>query len=315
MTTATTVDDFLADVKAAAQVPSAEGRVTSAEILRMADQLLVRAIGRAVYDADDGRWAVTASLVPVTSGVAAYRLPARAWAGGLRAVTLVQTATGDAVPLDYVDNADIEIYACGSWQRPVYTLEGDSIVLLPTPTDSAYSLRVRYVRRPSRMALVADCALITAVTSSTITATYPTAWTDATIADVVRGTYHATPLEDDVGLEVTPTATIARDSGTWATTGALAIEAGDYVCLAGYTCVPQVPEVALGWLTELTARDVCVALGDTEGAGARAQLASAAAKDVEQSIAERSRTRPVVFNRNSPLRSAGMGGVTRRFGR
>ncbi len=306
MPAATTVDTFLADVKAAAQVPAAEGRISDAEILRVADQLLVRAVGRAVFDADDGRWSVTAPLVTVSSGVAASRVPTRAWAGGLRSVTLVQTSTGDVRPLDYVDNSDIDLYTGGSWQSPCYTIEGDSILLLPTPTDSAYSLRVRYLRRPSRMALLADCAAITAVSSSTITATFPSAFTDSSTVDIVRGSHHATPLEDDVAIEVTAPSTIARDSGTWTTTGALAVEIGDYVCLSGTTCVPQVPEVAIGWLVELTARDVCVALGDTEGAAARAQLATLAAKDVEASLPERSRTRTVVIPRNSPLRTSGM---------
>lgn len=314
MTTATTVDTFLADVKAAAQVPPAEGRITDAEVLRMADALLVRAIGRAVYLADDGRWCVTADDVPVVSGTASYLIPSRAWSGSIRSVSLVQASSGTVTPLDYVDTADIDYYQeSASWPvRPVYTIEGDTIVLLPTPTDSSYSLRVRYLRRPSRMILTTSCALISSVGASALTvASYPSGWSSLDI-DVVRSTHHATPLEDDVSVAASGGTTLTRGSGSFATSGVLAVAAGDYACPVGYTCVPQVPENVLGWLLELTARDVCVALGDNEGAGGRERLAAMAGADASRGISERNRTRPHVINRSSPLRVGGMGRTLRR---
>lgn len=313
MVAAITADQLLSRIKARAQVPANDGRLTDAEIYSICDDLITTQLGRAVYDADDGRWIKTADDVSITSGTHSYRMPDRAWASGVDQVLLV-TSSGDQTPLDYVDRSAIwEWEQGGIWASPRYTIVGDVIRLLPTPTDSSYSLRVRYVRRPSRLVGTSSCAQISSLTSTVITASsVPSAWTSSETIDVVEVNHNVEALEDDVAVTISGSG-LTRASGTFTTSGAYGIAASDYACLAGTTCVVQVPDVAIGYLAELATRDVCIALGDREGADMRASTAERARSDMEQAMAERSATRPKVIPSNSPLRLAGQSRRRRRW--
>ena len=291
MPAAITADALLTRAKARAQMPAADGRLTDAEILAIADDLITTSIGRAVYDADGGRWLKTAADVSVTSGRSEYRIPTRAWAGGIAEALLVRS-DGDVIPLAPVDYDAIHEHQRASWQDPRYCVMGDVIRLLPTPTDSAYSLRVRYIRRPSRLVLVAACGAVSTLTSSAITtASIPTSWNSATlVVDVVEATNNVEALEDDVTVTESGTNVLTRASGTNATTGAYAIEAGDYVCEAGQTCVVQVPDVAIGPLADLLAAKMCRVFGDNELASQLLGEGREALRDAEQAMANRTRT-------------------------
>lgn len=317
MVAALTADGLLTRVKARAQVPSTEGRVTDADILAMVDDLLVTELGLAVYDADDGRHIHTAPDVSLVASTAEYRLPARAWAGGVDQVLLVD-GNGDTCPLDYVDRHEVPRWSGSSWTGTLaepaarFTLIGDVIRLLPTPGSSVsgWSLRVRYVRRPNALVLVAACASISSLSASALTATYPAAaaWTSI---DVIEGTHHGASLEDDVTVSLSGGSTITRSSGSFATSGAYTVSAGDYACEAGTTCVLQCPDVAVAFVVERTAGELCDVLGDSAGAQTRLALAEQKRRQMEGALAERSATRPRVIPYNSPLRASGMGPRTR----
>lgn len=298
--TAITANELLARVKARAQVPSADGRLTDAEILALLDDLIRTSCGREVFAADDGRWVKTASDEALIANRATYRLPDRALAAGVDEVLIVNSA-GDAYQLDYVDRSDVWEFGSATGIPCAFALLGDVVHLLPTPVDAAYSLRVRYIRRPSKLALTTACVAITAVSSTTLTGTIPSTWTSPTTIDVVESTNNVEALEDDVAVTFTGS-TITRSSGTWTTTGAYAVAIADYACLAGTSCVVQVPDVAIAYVADLGARDVCAALGDRDGAAASAELAEQRRREMIATMAERSRTRPKIVQRNSPLR-------------
>lgn len=308
MTTALTSDAALTRIKARAQIPSTDPRLADSDILSMIDDVIVSEIGLDAYDADDGRWIHTASDVALTANVAEYRIPARAWAGGVDTVSLI-TSDGDEIPLDYVDREEIPMWATVGWSpslmgSPRYTILGDVIRLLPTPTDATYSLRVRYVRRPNRLVAVSSCALVSSVAGAAITATYPAGagWTSV---DVIEGTHGAASLEDSVTVTLSGGATITRSSGTWSTSGAGAIAAGDYVCSAGQSCVVQVPDVAIAFLIERVTGEVADVLGDTELARTRLALAEQKRKKLQQAIASRTKAAPRAIPYGSPLRGNG----------
>ncbi len=301
MPAAITADALLARVKARAQIPSTEGRLTDAEILALIDDLIVSKLGLAVYDADDGRWVVTADDVALTANLATYRVPSRAWAGGVDEVLVIDSA-GNPAQLDHVDRSEVWEWGTATGVPCAFALMGDVIRLLPTPSSSSYSLRVRYVRRPNTLALLTDCGAITSATSATVVvSSVPSGWGASETVDIIRGTHHADSLEDDVATTISST-TLTRASGTFDTSGAYAPASGDYACTAGTSCVVQVPEVAIPYLVEVAARDVCLAIMDDAGADRRAATAAEARRDVDQMIAERSRQRPKIVPRNSPLR-------------
>lgn len=304
MTAALTSDAALTRIKARAQVPSVDPRLADTDIFAMFDDVITTEIGLSAYDADDGRWIHTAADVTLTASLAEYRIPARAWAGGVDTVCIVDSA-GVESPLDYVDREEIPMWS-GSGLPHRYAVVGDVIRLLPTPNAAAasHSLRVSYVRRPNRLVAVSSCAIITAVGSTTLTATYPAGagWTSV---DVIEGTHGGASLEDSVAVTLSGGSTHTRSSGTWASTGAGAIAVGDYVCSAGTSCVIQVPDVAIAFLIERVAGEVADVLGDSEAARTRLALAEQKRSKMEQAIAARTKQRPRVIPYGSPLRSSG----------
>lgn len=314
MPAALTADALLTRVKARAQVPSADGRLSDAEILVICDDIIRDDIGLSAYEADDGRWVVTAADVSITSGVASYRVPTRAWSAGIQTVALIDSS-GNELPIGRVDHHEIGDWKAGGvWQDPRWALIGDAIHLLPTPTDSLYSLRVRYIRRPSTLALIATCGLISGSTSTTLTISadpVPDFAASPTL-DVVRGSHHGDTLGDSVAMTWS-TPTLTYTAGALASTGALVPASGDYACPEGTSCVVQVPDVCVRYLTLAAARDVCEAFGDDPGFARMSAAAGAAHKQMDAALAERSRVRPKIIPKNSPLR-AGSGARGRRRG-
>lgn len=307
MVAACTADQLVTRITVRAQIPSTEGRVSTAELLTLIDDCILANCSREIFDADDGRWVKTASDVSITAAIATYRIPDRALAAGVVECVLVDSA-GNLTQLDYFDHADLWEYGTSAGVPQGFTLLGDVIVLRPIPSTSTYSLRVRYVRRPSKLALVASCTLLTAVGSTTLTGTIGSGWSSPTTIDVVESTNNVESLEDDIAVTYSGT-TITRSSGTNVTTGAYAIAAGDYACLAGTSCVVQVPDVAIPYLADLAARDVLSGpLDDAAGAARCHAQAEERRREMMQALAERSRSaRPKVVPRNSPLRVASAG--------
>lgn len=308
-----TSDQLLARVKARAQVPSTEGRLSDDEIYVLIDDVIRSSVGREIYDADDGRWVKTAPDVAITTGIAGYRIPYRALSSGVDEVLLVDSS-GNAEQLDYVDRSDVWEWGTQTGVPCAYSIVGDVITLLPTPT-SGYALRVRYVRRPNALTAVANCAVLATVTSAT-DVTYSSVpasgWTNGTVhvVDVVERVGNVESLEDDVSVTVVTASTkLVRGSGAWVTTGPYAIQVGAFACPFGTSCVVQVPDVAIPYVADLAARDVCVALGDQAGADLAARLAEQRRTEMVDAISERSRIRPKVVPRNSPLRVASQRGT------
>lgn len=304
MPAALTSDALLTRIKARAQVPSADGRLSDAEIFTICDDIIRDDIGLAAYEADDGRWLATAANVSVASGTATYRIPTRAWAGGVQTVSLIDSS-GNEIPIPRVDHSEIaEWTAGGLWQAPRWALDGAVIRLLPTPTDSLYSLRVRYIRRPNALVAVSACGLISGTSSTTLTVSNSPTLAASPTLDIIRGTHSADSLADSIATTYSDP-TITYTAGDLATSGAYAPASGDYACLEGTTCVVQVPDVAVRYLTLKAAAEVCDALGDDAGFARCSAQAIDARRQLDLAIAERSRVRPKIIPRNSPLRSSG----------
>jgi hypothetical protein len=308
-----TSDDLLSKIKARCQIPASEGRLSDTEIYSIADDVMLSSVGRDIYDADDGRWLASVYDISIVAGTAQYRLPDRAFGSDVDTIHIVD-ASGDEAPSSYVDRTEIALWmGSNAFSTGVYrhTIEGDQIRILPTPTQSTGTIRVRYLRDPSRLVPVASAGLVSSTTSTTIViASAPSAFgtTPAYRIDVVEGTPSGDLLMQDASAtRSTTTMTILAGVST-------SVAAGDYVCLAGETCVPPLPRAAFPWLVAKASHEVLVALGDRNGADLLAPTVVARRQEVRDILAERSRQRPKVINRYSPLRGAGNIGPRRRWG-
>ncbi len=238
-----TTTELLAGVKLRAMLPDTGGPFSDAEILTLGDNELSDRLLPLLRQAQ-GEFGVTYAPIAIVANQASYRVPPRAVGGVLRDIGIVDAAgnRGDVVQVsieDYVANAML-------WFGPSqlsFSMQGDLVVLSPTPTTSGYTLRLYYQRRCGKLVPVSECARIASVNTTTgaITcANVPTTWTTANTFDILQGQ----PGFDTLSMDLTASNVSTGPSGSVTVSAALLpspLVAGDYVCLAGEAPMPQIP--------------------------------------------------------------------------
>ncbi len=252
-----TADELIAGAKVRAFYPATGGRLTDAEILRLADGELVSAVFPRVLAAK-GDWNLHTKTHSIASGTTRYRIPKDAHAGRLKNLRYADP-DGNERDVDLIDIAQAPLTG-REWSRDgfcAYVQRGD-IVLAQSPTESAGSLLMDYYKRPSRLALVADCGLISSVstvgsmTRLTCATGIPNAWTVLLQYDVIQGggTFDSIIFDRFAAALSTVSDYLEYSPSVLATSQ---VEAGDYIALAGYSPIPQIPDVAHPWLEQLVA--------------------------------------------------------------
>jgi hypothetical protein len=169
------------------------------------------------------------------------------------------------------------------------------------------SVRIKYRRTPSKLVAISFCASITSLSATVLQAvTTPGVlsgtWSSPTTIDIVEGTPQGDALEDDIAATFTATE-ITRSSGAFATSGPNMVAGGDYACIAGTTCVPQIPAAVFPFLVALTTYETLIALGDAQGAADLVPIVELRKREAKALTAERNRERVVVINHDGHLRS------------
>lgn len=322
-----TTDTLVARARRAAQLNSTNRKLSDAELLQIADEciqsMLWPLVRKSIQD-----YALTETIVSYAPASAAnpdcgiQRLPPRCSASTIAQVA-VSTPNGSwKLPhIDASETADYGDALVGSLKKAAlpaaYALFGDKLRIVPAPDATQVQLRIMYERRPSRLVAVSECALIaSAVIASdldvTCTGTIPATFTNNRDVDLVRGSPQQTdPIADDYRINSVVAQVIDLSTGNSTTAAGAAeadIRAGDFVCLAGETCVFPLPDVF--WpvaiaATAAAALNQCGYVGEAssmqEGIDAQLQVAMG-------HIQNRVRKQPVkVFRKNGGLRS-GWGG-------
>lgn len=253
-----TVDELIAGAKVRAFYPATGGALTDAEIVRLANGELVNTVFPAVLEAK-GNWNVYTKTHAIVSGTARYRVPKAAYAGRLKELRYVD-ASGNVRDVSIIDVSQTPLIA-REYSRETfcaYMQRGD-LVLAQTPNESVGSLLMDYYRRPGQLALVADCGTITSVASAgggnvrlSCSGGVPSTFGDDTLVDVIQGggtfdTIAADVDPEDVDL-TSDFVDVSEDD-----VSLTSAEAGDYIALAGYSPIPQVPDIAHPWLEQLVA--------------------------------------------------------------
>lgn len=262
MVAALTTADLLSRVKAQAQLPSTEGRLTDAEILALADEVLRTTCADLLLGARSQWWTTAADDVSIVSGTYLYSVPERALVEGVSDILITDGTDEWSAPEVTLAQAWRYRGDHGGWDSPyAYCWRDDRIELLPHPTSGGYSLRVLYPRRPSRLVTVASCATVASSTSTAITtsATVPSGWASSETLDVISATTGRHRGVDLAGTSISGTS-ITVSAGVPTGTAA-----GDYVALDGETCIPPVPEPVFDVLTAATTLEVLMAIGDPDG--------------------------------------------------
>ena len=244
----TTTADLISNIKLRGSLPTADDLFSNANFLSIPNDEMMNQVTPLLSKVNE-EYFLTYQDTAVTTGLNTYRIPKRSIGSMLRDVQLID-GSGNVTSLPRLFEEDKYSTTQGDLG---YYLKSNQVILSPTPTNSNYTLRLAYIRRPSKFVLTTACAQITAISGTTITvASLPSTMTTNTSIDFVQGSSPYDLLQMDTA--------IATASGTTLTFASVPTDlaVNDYISLAGEACVPMIPEELIPFLVQ-SALVICLA--------------------------------------------------------
>lgn len=262
---------LLASLKRRAYVPTAGTQLDDTALLSILDEATTEKVLRMVLNAREGFMRRTLTI-PLVAGQSAYALPGNATGGTVLWVRYVDPNNpGNTWPVPHCDEVDLVYYPTQSFGFGcVWYFDGGQLQLVPPPAASQGNLIVAYTARPNQLTAVANTLTVVAVTGTyqvKLSANGATiGLTTGVKADIIQ-----TDGVHDWRM-VNKTATVVADTATF-TSWDQTPQAGDYVCLTGYTPVPQLPDETHSFLALEGARRFASAINSPKTPGLTAEVA------------------------------------------
>ncbi len=324
-----TTDDLVAAIKRRAQIPDANGSLTDADILELADEELQTTLVPMLTTAVE-YYFVKQTDFALVANQSHYRIPPQVQAGTLTDVVLLDQNGEELVSIPQLPLADLASASfSANWGSPgslQFCLQADQLILVPKQNASGYSVRLRYIRRLNRLTLVENCGKVTTVTADnpapgrtlftldTVPTAFSTAstkydfvqevpnfdiWSESvSLANVVSGAAGTFDVDADSIPDQYTEALAAAAS----TDGAM-IQTG-YWCPEQSTCVVPIPDVLHPLLVGLGAAQVLRTLGDFQGSAIEAENAQKKMTRLAATFEPRTRARGMkIMSDSHPLRA------------
>lgn len=249
---ATLTPNLIESIKLRGSFPTANDLFSNQDYLNILNDEILNTIVPIINKVNE-EYFLTYKTYSIVARQEAYKIPARAIASTLRDVQLVDS-TGSVKSLPRLYEEDRTSLNNGPQG---YYLKSNSVLISPTPTQSIGTLRLAYTRRPSKLVLPEACAQVTSILGNSVTvASVPSTMTNNTLIDFIQATGHYDVLDMDVA--------IVGVSGTTIDFTALPndLSVGDYICLAGESPVPGVPEELVPTLVQAGLTTCLTSKGD-----------------------------------------------------
>lgn len=320
-------DDLVTAVRRRAQLPDADGKLDDTDILDIANEELQTFILPWLIEARS-HYYIKEIDIEIQNGQSTYLIPDQVTAGTLFDVSIVNSNGESMGSIPMLPLEDSTSYgASGSWGYPsslCFALQGNEIVLLPTPTqDGPYTLRVRFARRPNRLVPSSECMLAISFQNDTPTTGrtqfsllngVPSSFGDfAQKIDLVQAVpnfevwaSYVTPANVtvssfDVDSEVVPT--LYRQASLQGEDDGYPWQFA-YWCLAQETCVVPVPDFMQPVLVSITASQCLRSIGDFEGAEMEMQQLGRKMGQLKTTLEPRVEgARPRIMSFSHPMRA------------
>lgn len=257
-----TSDRIISGVKRRITTPSSQVLMTDADILAIADDV-TRAYLVPLFVSIRQDFFVTTTETQLVDAQAAYDIPARAVARGLRDLKLID-ASGTTRDVALVAIEDSHRYSQTTTIHSFY-FKGDQVVLVPEPNDPATGdyLQLWWENPPSALVPISDAALITAISGGTITvSSIPSDMTSGVDVDFVKNVSGSSTIGMDIAVTGAGGTQVTVDADDIPDTLAV----GDWIAIAETTPVLQLPNEAHPYLETHVCRRMLFALGDFDGA-------------------------------------------------
>ncbi len=210
---------------------------------------------------------LVASLdLPVTAGV--VPAPARAVGAALRTIGWLNS-DGTVRFIDRIEPERAGLLAGRVGEPSFYAFQGNNLLLLPAPTSG--TLRLTYQRRPGRLVFPSECCQVNGAATKSSDPIYfggarPQSFgaSDAEANTKAYDWLHPTPNFDPFAVDANSAGTyswLASPLSVLASPFPTGVALGDYLSLAGETCIPQLPPECFPLLAQATALAIANATG------------------------------------------------------
>jgi hypothetical protein len=263
------IEDRIAGAKVRTMAPISQNTFEESTLVTIAnDEMLLKLVSDLMSVREE--YFLASKSVSIVSGVDHYGIPARAVGNSMNALFFVD-GSGQEVELNNIEASRRAEFAgqCGT-PRAFY-FEGDEVVLLPKPSSSSGRLLFQYFRKPGRLTLTSTCAKITGVSTVGALTTF-TVDTDLTsslpVGSLVDVVCRKSPFllwsEDVAVLAIASNQIQISKASVSDPSGAVEPQVGDFICPAGYSNIPMIPEEFHPVLDQMMAVRLLAGLGDLE---------------------------------------------------
>lgn len=258
-----TTDRLLDSIRRGITMPSNQVRFDDDDLLALADEETEAVILPMLLGIRQD-FLVKQKDVPLVAEQARYKIPYRAVGRKLRDLKLANSDGVVIRNIPLIDQKDRNTYTPEVSGDPrAYTIEGEYVVMLPTPAEANQSLQMFYELAPSRLVATDQAGTITNIDTGTGIVTI-----SAEVSDFVTGdtmdfvdgkTGNSVLAEDVVNTNV---ATTAITFDTDDLPDSLAV--GDYVTQSDESPVVQLPEELIQSLVQAVICRIMESQGDIE---------------------------------------------------
>jgi len=192
----------------------------------------------------------------IVAGTASYAIPSNSFGLSLREVKIL-TST-NLVDLQRIDPGDIDTTNTGTPDS--FYLEGQNVVLYPTPQVSGDTLVLSFYKAPSELVLTSATATITAINAGTgvVSCVPPTAWTTANSFQFTSRENGHRVLNSALTASALTTSSITFSPASIPPTLAV----GDSVSLNGFASYLEIPDNCFPLMVQMVANEFLENLGD-----------------------------------------------------
>ena len=244
-----TTSDLLESIKRGSSIPAYQPRFSNADLLALADEEIESRVIPLIKSLRQDYFLFQQSQTTVANQNS-YQIPHRAIGGTILDLTY------DSNSLKHIDPSQATQSAAGD-PHSFFFLQ-DSVILYPSPS-SAKTLLFTYELAPGKLVETSRCVQVSAKSSTSITSSsIPSSFLANVEVDFIKGNGQCASLALEKSVSNVSSTTVDFASDTIPSS----FEVGDWVCLAGESCVLQIPKETRPLLALAVQARIFEAIGD-----------------------------------------------------
>jgi hypothetical protein len=260
-------ENLIESIKRRSMVPTSQQTFQDSDFIDLLNEELQVALVPDIMSAREGYF-LKSARTPLVANQSDYGIPKRAIGNALRDVYYVDES-GSRFPLRELKISDLDSETVDDGTPNAFYIQGEKVVLSPTPAQATGSLELWHYRRPSDVVATTSCAQITAInsvggaTTFTVDTNLSASLPVGSLVDIISTSSPNLSHADDAAITIITASEITvATSAVVDANGSMLPQVGDYICPAGKANIPQIPVELHPILTQQVAARLVEALGD-----------------------------------------------------